>query len=358
MGNGKRGRGEGSIYRRKDGRWVGQYEVDGKRRYIYGKTRKEVAGKLTKAMADRDAGMVFDAGSLRVGDYLDGWLDSIRDTLRRRSWIRHEEIVRLHLKPSLGGIKLDRVNALQIQSLYRAKLDSGLSPRTVQIIHVTLYKALKQAVKWTLLPRNIAENVDPPKVPKKEIRPLSEEQVKRLLQAAEGDKLQALYVLAVHTGMRSGELLGLKWEDVDLEGGTVQVRRTVFNGHIESPKGTKGNRSIKLTRASTRALQGHKRTGEWVFSTRVGTTISVHNLHNRSWKPLLLKAGLPHTTRFHDLRHTCATLLLSKGVHPKIVQEVLGHSSTTITLDTYSHVLPNMQEKAVEAMEEILDGKD
>jgi integrase len=154
VGNGKRGWGEGPIYRRKDGRWVGQYEVGGKRRYIYGKTRKEVAGKLTRAMTDRDAGMTFDAGSLRVGDYLDRWLDSIRDTLRRRTWIRHEEIVRLHLKPCLGGIKLDRVNPLQVQSLYRSKLDSGLSPRTVQIIHATLYKALKQAVKWTLIPRN------------------------------------------------------------------------------------------------------------------------------------------------------------------------------------------------------------
>jgi hypothetical protein len=116
VGNRKRGWGEGSIYRRKDGRWVGQYEVGGKRRYIYGKTRKEVAGKLTRVMADRDAGMTFDAGSLRVGDYLDRWLDSIRDTLRRRTWIRHEEIVKLHLKPCLGGIKLDRINPLQVQS--------------------------------------------------------------------------------------------------------------------------------------------------------------------------------------------------------------------------------------------------
>src|SRR5919112_1921654 len=184
VGNGKRGRGGGSIYRRKDGRWVGQYEVGGKRRYVYGKTRKEVATKLNKAIAERDAGMVFDAGSPRVGDYLDRWLDSIRDTLRRRTWIRHEEVVRLHLKPSLGIIKLDRINALQIQSLYRAKLDSGLSPR------------------------NVVDGVDPPKAPKKEIKPLSEEQVKRLLEAAQEDKLEALYVLAITTGMRSGELLG------------------------------------------------------------------------------------------------------------------------------------------------------
>ena len=326
MGNGRRGRGEGSIYRRKDGRWVAQYEVGGKRRYIYGKTRKEVATKLTKAMAERDAGMVFDAGSLRLGDYLDGWLDSIKDTLRRRTWIRHEEVVRLHLKPSLGIMKLDRVNPLQIQSLYRSKLDSGISPRTVQIIHVTLYKALKQAVKWTLLPRNVADSVDPPKVPKKEIKPLSEEQVKRLLKAAQGDKLEALYVLAITTGKCSGELLGLQWKDVDLSARIVQVRRSVFNGQIEAPKSAKGNRSIKLTGTSIRALREHERTSEWVFCTNVGTTISVHN---RSWKPLLLRAELPRSTRFHDLRHTCATLLLTKGVHPKIVQEMLGHSSIT-----------------------------
>lgn len=355
MGNRKRGRGEGSIYRRKDGRWVAQYEVGGKRGYIYGKTRKEVATKLTKAMAESDAGMIFDALSLRVGDYLDRWLDSIRDALRRRTWIRHEEIVRLHLKPSLGVIKLEKLGVLQVQFLYRAKLDSGLSPMTVRLIHTTLYKALNQAVEWTLLPRNIAEYVNPPQVPRREIKPLSEKQVKKLLENARGDKLQALYVLAIHTGMRSGELLGLKWSDVDLEGGTVQVRRSVFNGRIEAPKSAKGNRGIRLTETAIKALQGHERTSEWVFSTRVGTPMSVHNLHNRSWKPLLAKSSLPHTTRFHDLRHTCATLLLGRGVHPKIVSEMLGHSSTTITLDTYSHVLPDMQEKAVEAMEDIFE---
>jgi integrase len=357
MGKGKRGKGEGSIYHRKDGRWVGQYEVDGKRRYVYARTRKEVAEKLRKAMAESDAGMIFNAGTMKVSDYLDGWLDSIRDALRRRTWIRHEEIVRLHLKPSLGIMKLDRVGVMQIQSLYRAKLDSGLSPRTVRLIHTTLYKALRQAVEWTLLPRNIAEYVNPPQVPRREIKPLSEKQVKKLLQTAKGDKLEALYILAVHTGMRSGELLGLQWEDVDLQCGTVRVRRTVFDGRIEAPKSAHGNRSIRLTGTSIRALQEHKRTSEWVFGSRAGTPFSVHNLHNRSWKPLLARAKLPHTTRFHDLRHTCATLLLGRGVHPKIVSEMLGHSSTTITLDTYSLVLPDMQQKAVEAMEDIFEDR-
>jgi integrase len=141
----------------------------------------------------------------------------------------------------------------------------------VQIIHATLYEALKQAVKWTLLPGYVADPVDPPKAPKREIKPLNEEQVKRLLKAADGDKLEALYVLAITTGMRLGELLGLQWKDLDLPAAIVQVGRTVFNGRIEAPKTAKGNRSIKLTETSIRALREHERTSEWVFCTNAGT---------------------------------------------------------------------------------------
>jgi integrase len=155
--------------------------------------------------------------------------------------------------------------------------------------------------------------------------------------------------------MRSDELLGLKWEDVDFRAETLRVNRTVFNGRVSTPKTPKSRRSIGLSRSALAALKNHGRTGEWVFCTGAGTPISVHNLHNRSWKPLLKKAGLPHK-RLHDLRHTCATLLLTKGVHPKVVQELLGHSSISVTLDTYSHVLPNMQEKAVAAMDAIFEG--
>ena len=355
----KRGNGEGSVYRRKDGLWVGQYVIktpEGtKTKYIYSKSRKEAAANLAKAIADRDSGLVFDSGSLSVEEYLIRWLNAVRGTVRERTWKRSEEIVRIHLVPSLGKTRLDRLNALQLQSLYRSKLESGLSARTVRMIHTTLHKAMKQAVKWSLIPRNVTEAVNPPREQKKEIRPLDEDQVKRLLKAAEGDKLEALYILAITTGMRSGELLGLRWEDVDLEAGTLQVRRTVFNGQIEAPKTQKGKRSIKLTQTSITALRKHPRVSKWIFCTKAGTPMSVHNLHRRSWKPLLKKTALPLDTRFHDLRHTCATLLLTKGVHPKIVQELLGHSSISITLDTYSHVLPNMQEKAVRAIEDIFE---
>lgn len=174
-----------------------------------------------------------------------------------------------------------------------------------------------------------------------------------MLGAAKGDKLEALYVLAVSTGLRQGELLGLKREDVDLQEGVLRVRRTVFNGVVNAPKTARSNRTVRLTNEAIRALREHQvgGAGEWGFTTRVGTSVSPHNLTNRSWKPLLRKAGLPQSTRFHDLRHTCATLLLTKDVHPKIVQAMLGHSSITITLDLYSHVLPDMQEKAMKAMD-------
>ena len=351
----RRGRGEGSIYRRKDGSWVAQYTVGDKRRYIYGKTRKDVAARLSKAIAERDSGIVYDPENLKVADYLDRWLDSIRDTLRERTWRRHEEIARLHLKPILGSIRLEKLNALQVQALYRSKLDSGLSPRTVQIIHTTLHKALKQAVRWSLIPRNVCEVVVPPRVPKSEIKPLDSRQAKKLLATARDQQpyFYPLYVLAVTTGMRSGEILGLQWRDVDLDAGTLQVRRTVFNGTVSTPKTARSNRGIRLPKIAVEALRRHPRSSEWIFSSKNGTSLSVHNLHNRSWKPLLKDAGLPNI-RFHDLRHTCATLLLSKGVHPKVVQELLGHSSIEITLDTYSHVLPSMGDSVATAMDELL----
>ncbi len=356
----RRPKGTGSIYER-GGVVIGQYEIQTtsgkiKRRYIRGADRKEVATKLARAIADRDCGLVYDAENMTVAEYLDRWLDAIRGTLRERTWQRHEEISRIHLKPNIGKVKLDRLSALKVQSLYRLKLDSGLSARTVQIIHTTLHKALKQAVRWSLVPHNVVEAVSPPASSKKEILPLTEEQVNALLQAATGEGLEALYVLAVTTGLRKGELLGLKWQDIDLDTATLRVRRTVFNGVVSAPKTARGNRSVRMTRKAVHTLKDHPMTSEWVFSSRVGTPISCQNLTNRSWKPLLKKAGLPQSTRFHDLRHTCATLLLTKGVHPKIVQEMLGHSSITITLDLYSHVLPDMQEKAVSAMEDILDG--
>jgi integrase len=374
----KRGNGEGSIYRRKDGGWCAQYTVytdkGRKRKTLYGKTRAEVAAKLAKAASDRDDGLVFDAENLKLGEYLDRWLtDSVKDTVRLTTYQGYERICRLHLKPSLERIRLKDLTVVHVRSLYRERLGAGLAPRMVQLVHVTLHKALNQAVADGLIPRNVTEVVKPPQPEKhKEIRSLSPIQARTLLEAAKGDKLEAMYVLATTTGMRQGELLGLRWEDVDLETGIVQIRRTLSTQvgrgfSFSPPKTAKGRRSIKLPKVAKSALKRHchaqlehktKLEGLWeynglVFTTGVGTPLGRQELITRSFKPLLRKARLPDI-RFHDLRHTCATLLLGKGVHAKFVQELLGHATISITLDTYSHILPGMGDAAAGAMDETL----
>jgi integrase len=359
----RRPKGEGSVYRRKDGRVVGEYEdAYGRTRYITSTTmtKAEMRAKVRKALEDRDKGIAYDSENLTVGAYLDRWLDALKGSVRERTWERHEQVVRLHLKPTIGGVKLERLNALQVQSVYGRKLEAGLSPRSVEIIHATLHKALKQAVGWTMIPRNVAAYATPPRPVRKEIKPLSREQARRLLEAARGDALYAFYVLAVTTGMRNGELLGLQWKDVDLDAGTLQVRRSVWGGVVSPPKTAAGNRTIRLTGLAVAALKEHRlaaakqRISEWVFPSRTGTPLSVHNVHNRSWKPLLKRAGLPASTRMHDLRHTCATLLLSRGVPVKVVSEMLGHGDVAITLTVYQSVLPHMQESAAKAIEDAL----
>jgi len=359
----RRVKGEGSVYRRKDGRVVGEYlDANGRRRYITSKTKTktEMKGALRKLLEDRDKGIAYDSENLSVGGYLDRWLDVVKGTVRDRTWQRHEGVVRLHLKPTIGGVKLDKLNALQVQSRYRKKLASGLSARSVEIIHTTLHKSLKQAVRWQLIPRNVAEAVTPPRPAKKEIKPLTRDQIKALLDVARSDKLYAFYTLAVTTGMSNGELLGLQWRDVDLDGGTLQVRRTVFNGHVNAPKTASGSRTIRLSKLATRALKQQRanaakeRISEWVFSTKAGTPISVHNVHNRSWRPLLKKAGLPETTRMHDLRHSCISLLLAQGIPVKVVSEMAGHADVSITLSIYGHVLPDMQSSAADGIDEAL----
>ena len=317
----RRGNNEGSIYRRKDGYWVGQYGIQTpkgiKTRYIYGKRREDVREKLAKAIADRDGGLVYDAGNMTVGEYLDRWLnDSVRNTVRRRTWERYEQFVRVHLTPALGKIKVAKLTPAHVRGLYRDRLDCGLAPRTVLHIHRAFSKALKQAVADGLIPRNPAAPVKPPQLRQEEIRPLNREQVRALFEAASGNRLEALYVVAVTAGLRRGELQGLKWDDLDLEAGMLQVRRTLSEpkgGYIfEAPKSGKG-RSIRLTRKATLALREHRKrqleeriqkAGLWqvhgiVFPSGVGTPLSGGNL-NRTFKATLQRAGLPKSTRFHD----------------------------------------------------------
>ncbi len=378
---GKRGNGEGSISRRKGGGWMGQYYVQvgekRKRKTLYGKSRAEVAGKLAKEIADREGGLVVDDRGITVEGYLERWLkDSVRGTVRMSTYESYRHMIEPHIVPALGRLKLRSLNPVHVRAFYREKLDAGLSAATVRKMHSVLRKALKQAVLDGFVPRNVCEAVKPPKVERKQITPLDALQVRRLLETAGvagGDRLEALYVLAVHTGMREGELLGLKWEDVNLEGTepVLRLRRALVReggkvtlGDLKTPK---SRRQIRLTRAAADALRSHLQRqleemermgslyqpGGLVFATESGTLINPSNLRNRSFKPLLKGAGLPDIC-FHDLRHTCATLLLSQGTHPKLVQELLGHATISMTLDTYSHFLPSMGDQTIRAMEAAL----
>jgi integrase len=380
----KKGNGEGSIYpHKKNGKKVGYrgayvvHTAEGpKRRYVSGKDRDEVRRKLTEAMANRDKGIVYNDENITLEDYLDRWLaDSVHGTVRESTFSRDKYLVTNHIKPALGRLKLKNLNALQVQSLYRDRLDSGLSGSTVQKIHHVLHKALAQAVRWDLIPRNPSDNVKAPKPTPKEMHPLSATEAQKLLEAARGDRLEALYVLAIHTGMRQGELLGLRWEDVDLDRQSLRIRRTLTRKGNQSggaygvgePKTKKSRRTVRLTERAVEALRSHRaRQAEeklgaaapyqdrgLVFAGERGGIINPSNLRNRSFTPLLKKADLPRIT-FHDLRHTCASLLFQRNVHPKIVQELLGHASVAITLDTYSHMLPGMGSETADAIEEAL----
>src|SRR5215217_1390360 len=372
----RRGNGEGSITRHKQsGLYMARYTVQTasgpKRKALYGKTRSEVAATLSKALADRAGGLTYDVGKQTVEEYLARWLsNSVRDTVRQRTYERYESIIRVHLAPAIGTVKLKALTPDHVRGLYREKLDGGLAAGTVLHIHRTLSKALKQAVMDGLIPRNVAGPVKPPRPRREEIRPLNREQVRALFEVARDDRLEALYVLAVTAGLRRGELQGLKWEDLDLDAGTLQVRRTLSEprgGYIfEAPKSGKG-RNIRLTQRARPALREHRkrqleermeRGALWqekglVFPSSVGTPLSGGNL-NRAFKAVLKRAELPEKTRFHDLRHTCATLLLKQGVNIKFVQDLLGHADASLTINVYSHVLPDMGDIAAGAMDDAL----
>lgn len=255
-----------------------------------------------------------------------------------------------------------------MRGLITEKLDSGLAPGTVCKIHSTLHKALSQAVSDGLTSRNAADVKAPQPAPE-EMRPLSETEARVFLDAAArfGDRFEPLYVLAITTGLRRGELLGLRWNDADLERGTLRVGRSLVreggSHKLGETKTRRGRRQVNLTPRAVAALKAHRKrqleesvklAGLYkdrglIFATNVGTPLNPENVVKRSFKPLLKRAGLPEI-RFHDLRHTCATLLMGRGVHPKLVQELLGHATIAMTLDTYSHYLPSMGDQASGAM--------
>jgi integrase len=352
----RREKGDGSVYERSDGRCVGEYDdAYGKRRYVSGKNKAEVRAKLRKLLADKEEGIAYDCENLTVELYLERWLASMQHTVRPSTYERYCQLLRLHVVPTLGKVRLSRVNALQVQSLYRSKLDEELSTNTVRKVHVALFTALKQAVRWQLLRSNVCESVTPPKEAQCEIKPLSKEQVKALLQAAEQTNLYALWLLAVTSGMRESEILALAWDCVDLNAGTVHVRRTVWKGKVYPPKSPRSQRTIQLSQKTICTLKEHKakqKDSQWCFPNQVGKPMDRHGFINRKWKRLVKDAGLPHSTRFHDLRHNCCVMLLMAGINPRVVSDQLGHSDVAFTLRRYATWLSSMHGGTGEVMDQ------
>lgn len=368
-----RGRNEGSIFKRANGRWVAMMSLgDGTRKSFSGKTRLEVQRRLTEALRDRDKGLPIIRDEREcLAHYAPSWLAMIKPTVRPSTWQRYEELCRLHVLPILGTTPLTRLTVQHLNALYAAKLAEGLSPRTVRYIHATLHKALHDAQAMSLVQRNVADLATAPRPRRAEMQTFTPEQARRFLDQTHGDRLEALYVLAITCGMRLGELLALRWSDVDLEHGYLIVQRSLRRSKgtwiYTEPKTVHGRRKLVLTGIACEALHRHRArqaterlalgsiwtNSELVFTNEVGQPLPGTTIYRERFLPLCRHAGVP-TIRFHDLRHTAATLLLLQGVNAKVVSEMLGHASVTITLNLYAHVLPDMQKDAAAALDRLL----
>lgn len=382
----KRGHGEGTIYQRKDGRWCSQITVridpvtgKPKRKTLYGRTRREVADELTRIRHELATGTYIEPATCTLGEWLDRWMSQYKKgELKRSTYENYEQIIRAHIKPGLGNIPLAKLQPHMLQTFYNDKLESGrrdgkggLSTRMVRYFHAIIRQALEQAVKEGLLPRNVADATSPPALRKQQMQPLTEDELLKFFEVAKEDRLFPAFVLAATTGLRRGELCGLKWDSIDLDEGVLVVRRqllTLKGGPSleDSAKSKRGKRRITLTDDAVRELKAlRKRQAEeqlllgeayqrnnLVFCKADGTKLSPPQV-TRRFQQLLERAGLPKV-RLHDLRHTHASLLLAQGVHPKVVQERLGHSSITMTLDLYSHLTPGLDEAAAATLNGLL----
>lgn len=367
--------GSGSVYQRQsDGRWVAKFKLEetGKYKELYASSEREANEKLQEALFQQKQGTLAIGRQQTVKQFLEYWLEDVyKASVRLNTYVNCRVIVHKHLVPGLGHIKLQKLTAQQIQAFYAKKLRSGASASRVKAMHAALHRALEHARRIKLVGTNVSADVDLPRQEQPQIHPLTLEQVQLLLQKVKEHRLEALLVLALATGMRKGEILSLRWSDVDLEKGMLRVCRTLNYmaqyGFVEGEPKTQGSRrTILLPRFVIDILRRHRADQlesrlmagvQWVdhdlvFCNKKGGFI-VHTTLLYHFSRLLNEAGLPHV-RFHDLRHSAATLLLSMGVPVKVVQELLGHSKISMTLNTYTHVLPSMQKEAVDKMEGFL----
>ncbi len=366
----RRGRGEGTVFQRRDGRWVAEITLeDGRRKPLYGKTQEEAIAKLRQAQYEQKQGVLATGPRQKLGAHLNYWLEEVQKLkIRPTSYLRYRSALDKHILPVLGDIPLQKLTTQRIQTFFNKKLDEHQSPSSLHTMHNVLHGALDYAVHIHLISYNPGDHISLPRQVKRKVTPLTLEQARQLLKAAEGTSLEVLVTLALTTGMRHGEIAALRWNDLDLEKGTIYVHRTVVyyglkNGFIEGdPKTETSERTIPISKVVCDKLKVHKihqneqrlKAGpKWedrnlVCCTSVGGFLAGRDVRARFYR-ILDKAGLPRI-HIHDLRHMAATLFQSMGVSPKVVQEILGHSEVDQTFD-YTHVLAGAQIAAAEKMD-------
>lgn len=365
---GRRGNNEGTIFKRKDGRWQGAISHAGRRTFVYGKTRTETLEKLRKLQSQVEKGINLKVQNYTVATFLENWLGSKSGILAGSSLNLYDTVIKRHINPAIGHIKLRDLRPDTIQSLYHHKKNFGRA--TIQTIHAILHGALKQAVMWDLIVRNPADNVIKPRPSKKEMSYLTHDQAQKILIYLSGTRWEALYYLAISLGLRRGELLSLTWDDVNWTRKTLRVaRQVVYIGgqglQVTTPKSEKSSRTLVLGDAAIEKLKKHQKLQRlemaaihrWednnlIFPNTIGKMYHpsvISDYHHSVMNDLGIEG-----IRFHDLRHTAATFMLQQGIHPRVVQETLGHSSISMTLGVYSHVTASMREDAAATMDEFL----
>jgi len=401
----RRGRGEGSIAQRADGTWQGAVTIgykDGKRqrKFYFGATRGAVSEKLKVALRDLQQGKPLPNERRTVAQFLDAWLkDVAKPRLRPSTYESYERMIRLHIIPALGRLPLAKLAPQTVQAWLNAQQSSGrvvqpakegaaavepdqeqapavepmrtLSPRTVQYLRAILRTALRSAEKWGMVARNVAMLTDAPRSQRREIHPLTPDQARAFLVSIAGHRLYAVFAVAIACGLRRGEILGLRWSDVDLDASRLRVEQAMSRDEdgkrvFVEPKSERSRRTIAVPSVIVDALKAHRKGqleerlvagGQWrdnglVFTNRTGGPLDEWKLGDQL-HAMLKAAELPRV-RFHDLRHSCASFLLAQGVAPRAIMEILGHSQISLTLDTYSHLMPGGHEEAAHKMDQLL----
>lgn len=370
----RRANGEGSIYQRKDGRWTGAVYVlnrDGgrQRRQVYGRTRAEVAGKVADLLSLNRKHIPAAPVEVTVQQYAQSWLERLGSSgLKPATVSNYRWVLDRHVLPHIGRQRLVALSPQHVRTLLLAVSESGVSARTVQLSRAVLRSMLADAERDQLIHRNVAALVKGPRVERQEVVPWTAEEAGQFLTSLQGHRLRPLFAVGVALGLRKGELLALRWQDVDLDVGALRVRATVQRlgkgvGLVTgSPKTARSRRTLPLPQVLVDALREHRKAQDlereeatsWhdaglVFTTSKGTMIEPRNL-NRFLDEAIARTGL-RRIRFHDLRHTCASLLLAQGVSPRVVMEVLGHSQMSMTTDLYGHVMPSSLRSAADALD-------